>query len=185
MPNSQDIMWFKQSFGPALAAALAGTPFDPDQIIAIACQETGHIWSVLRKKPLTLDHVVALCVGDTIDYKGPGKGRQAFPRTKAALLAEPGGQTMFDIARQALVDMAEHIPGYEGAVANPDKFCHGYGVLQYLTKYTFQVRGNHTFTVEEGKTVNVEAVGYEKGGSNTPMEKRPALEFKNGLDAGK
>ena len=130
MPNSQDIEWFKQSFGPALVAALAGTPFDPDQLIAIASQETGHIWSVLRKKPLTLDQIVALCVGDTIDYKGPGKGRQAFPRTRAALLAEPGGQAMFAIARQALVDMAAHIPGYDGAVANPDKFCHGYGVFQ-------------------------------------------------------
>jgi hypothetical protein len=55
---------------------------------------------------------------------------------------------------------------------------HGYGVFKYLTKYTFQVTGSHTFTVEEGRGVRVEVVGYEKGGATTPLEKRPALEFK-------
>jgi Bacterial SH3 domain len=37
---------------------------------------------------------------------------------------------MFDIARKALMDMAVFIPGYGDAVANPKKFCHGYGVFQ-------------------------------------------------------
>lgn len=74
--------------------------------------------------------MVALCVGDTIDFKGPGKGRQAFPRNKEALVAEQNGQEMFDIARKALMDMAVFIPGYGDAVANPKKFCHGYGVFQ-------------------------------------------------------
>jgi hypothetical protein len=69
-------------------------------------------------------------VGDTIDYASPGKGRQAFPRNKAALIAEPNGQAMFDIARQALEDMAAYVPGYQSAVAQPDKFCHGFGVFQ-------------------------------------------------------
>ena len=73
---------------------------------------------------------MALCVGDTIDYKGPGKGRQAFPRTKDALVAEPNGLQMFEIARKALEDMAAYITGYEGAVANPNKFCHGFGIFQ-------------------------------------------------------
>jgi hypothetical protein len=38
---------------------------------------------------------------------------------------------MFSIARQALVDMAQYIPGYQKVVRNPDKFCHGYGIFQY------------------------------------------------------
>lgn len=37
---------------------------------------------------------------------------------------------MFDIARKALVDMAVYIPGYKGAAANADKFCHGFGMFQ-------------------------------------------------------
>lgn len=130
MPTTDDIRWFKQQFRSQVDAALTGTPFDLDMLVAIASQETGYIWSVLRKKQLPLDRVLALCVGDTIDFKGPGKGRQAFPRTKELLVAAPRGQEMFDIARQALEDMAVFIPGYHSAVANPNKFCHGYGVFQ-------------------------------------------------------
>lgn len=130
MPTADDIRWFKQQFRAQIAPAVAGTPLDVDMITTIACQETGYIWSVLRKKSLPLARIVALCVGDTIDYRGPNKGRQAFPRNKAALVAEPNGQQMFGIARKALEDMSAHVPGYGGAVANPDKFCHGFGVFQ-------------------------------------------------------
>ena len=35
---------------------------------------------------------------------------------------------MFAIARQALVGMAQFIPGFP--VSNPNKFCHGYGMFQ-------------------------------------------------------
>src|SRR5207237_9392134 len=58
-------------------------------------------------------------------------GRSEFPTTKAQLVAVPRGAEMFRIARQALVDMAQYIPGYEKVVRNPDKFCHGYGIFQY------------------------------------------------------
>src|SRR5262249_31134013 len=130
MVTVDDIGWFKRQFGTQLQTALPGTPFDVDMIVAIACQETGYIWAVLRKKALPLDRIVALCVGDTIDFKGPRSGRQAFPHNKEDLIAKPKGQAMFDIARKALEDMAAFIPGYEGAVANPKKFCHGFGVFQ-------------------------------------------------------
>jgi hypothetical protein len=130
MPTADDIRWFKQQFSSQIEAALPGTPFDLDMIVAIACQETGYIWAILRKKNLPLAGVVALCVGDTIDYKGPHQGRQAFPRNKDALVAKPNGQLMFDIARKALEDMAAYIPGYQDAVANPKKFCRGFGVFQ-------------------------------------------------------
>jgi hypothetical protein len=131
MPTADDIKWFKQQFHTPIKAAVAGTPFDLDMITAIACQETGYIWQRLRKKSLSVDEVVALCVGDTIDAKPSGGGRRAFPKTKADLLAKPKGQEMFDIARKALVDMAKHIPDYRAAAANPRKFCHGFGVFQY------------------------------------------------------
>ncbi len=55
---------------------------------------------------------------------------------------------------------------------------HGYGVFKYLNKYTFTVRSSHTFTAAEGKATRVEVVGYEKGGSTTPLDKRPAIDFK-------
>jgi hypothetical protein len=130
MPTVEAIRWFKQQFRNQIEPALAGTPFDLDMIVAIACQETGYIWNSLRNKPLSIDRIVALCVGDTIDFRPPNGGRRAFPKNKAALIAEPNGTAMFEIARSALEEMSAHIPGYGSAVANPNKFCHGFGVFQ-------------------------------------------------------
>lgn len=129
MATTDDIRWFKTQFHDAIASAVAGTPFDLDLLTALACQETGEIWPVLRKNPaLTTDRVVALCVGDTLDAD---RGRRAFPKTKSELIAAPNGQAMFDIARKALVDMAAHVSSYRGAAARPNKFVHGFGVWQY------------------------------------------------------
>jgi hypothetical protein len=126
MPNAADMKWFKENFHTEIEAAIAGTPFTLDLLVAVACQETGHIWSVLRKKPsFTLDQILALCVGDTLD----APNRSAFPKTKAALLAKPDGDKMFKIGREGLVAMAQHIRGFP--VSNPNKFCHGYGMFQY------------------------------------------------------
>ncbi|MEZ4365337.1 MAG: hypothetical protein R2939_03495 [Kofleriaceae bacterium] len=55
---------------------------------------------------------------------------------------------------------------------------HGYGVFKYLSKYTYQAKESYSFSIEEGKATRVEVIGYEKGGSTTPMEKRPSIEFK-------
>jgi len=42
---------------------------------------------------------------------------------------------------------------------------HGYGVFEYLTKFTFTARGSASFTTGEGKISKVECRGYEKGGA--------------------
>lgn len=129
MASSADIAWFKTNFGAEIAQAVQSTPFDVDMLTAIACQETGELWGTMRRKPgLTPDRIAALCCGDTLDAD---KGRSAFPRTKADLLAVPNGQKMFDIARDALLAMAEHVPAYAFAKAKPRKFAHGFGVFQF------------------------------------------------------
>lgn len=128
MPNAADVLWFKQQFQAQVEPALAGTPLSVDMIVAVACQETGHIWPVLRDKGLAVPQILALCVGDTLDAD---KGRRAFPRTRAELMAKPGGAQMFEIARAGLVAMAQHIPGFSGAAGRPHKFCHGFGLFQY------------------------------------------------------
>ncbi|HEY0823341.1 MAG TPA: hypothetical protein VGD76_06085 [Ramlibacter sp.] len=127
MPTSADILWFKTQFQPRIEAAIAGTPLTVDFLAAIACQETGHVWSVLRQKGLPVEQILALCVGDTLDAD---RGRSAFPRTKAELLAVPRGAEMFEIAHQALVDMAAHIPGFAAVARRPHKFCHAFGIFQ-------------------------------------------------------
>lgn len=130
MANTDDITWFKQQFQSEIEEAVKATPFTTNMLTAIACQETGEIWSVLHRRQLGLETILELCVGDTID-KTPTGGRNAFPKTKAELIAKANGQIMFEIARKALVDMSQYISGYQAVARNPDKFCHGFGVFQY------------------------------------------------------
>jgi hypothetical protein len=127
MPDRSDILWFKQAFRARIEPALAGTPLTVDFITALACQETGEVWPLLRRAGLPVDRVLALCVGDTLDAD---RGRSAFPKTKAELLGAPQGAAMFAVAREALVEMARHIPAYQGAAGRPAKFCHGFGLFQ-------------------------------------------------------
>lgn len=129
MPDACDIRWFKQTFHEKIDAALQGTPFSLDFLTALGCQETGEVWPILRKNNLSLDRILELCVGDTLDTPN----RSAFPKNKAALVAvtNPDGQKMFELAHQSLVDMAQFINSYKGVAQNPNKFCHGYGVFQF------------------------------------------------------
>jgi hypothetical protein len=132
MPNTSDMKWFKTNFQDKINPAIAGTPWTIDLMTALACQETGEVWPTLRKTDLSLDRILELCVGDTIDFNPTtGKGRHAFPKNKAELIAFPKGQQMFDLARQALLDMAHFIPSYQDAASKPNKFCHGYGIFQF------------------------------------------------------
>jgi hypothetical protein len=128
MPDTDDILWFKQQFQGKIKPLIENDPFSVDMITAVACQETGEVWPLLRKHPLSISELLELCVGDTLDA---GRGRTAFPSTKEALVSEPKGNEMFDVARKALVDMAKYVPSYKGAAANPDKFCHAFGIFQY------------------------------------------------------
>src|SRR5262249_41490469 len=127
MPNRDDMRWFKQQFCEGIEAALQGSPFTLDMLTAVASQEPGEIWPILRRREVSVDRILELCVGDSLD----APNRSAFPRTKADLLGKPDGGQMFAIARQALEDMAQFIPGYAKVVKNKDKFCHGYGIFQY------------------------------------------------------
>jgi hypothetical protein len=127
MPDASDIKWFKEQFHTAIEAAVQDTPFTLDLITAVACQETGTVWQVLRKKNLDVSRILELCVGDTLDAD---KGRRAFPKTKDELVAKPRGQEMFDLAHQALVDMAQFITSFQGVAARPNKFCHAFGIFQ-------------------------------------------------------
>jgi hypothetical protein len=54
----------------------------------------------------------------------------------------------------------------------------GYGVFEYLNKFTFTAKGASSFVAGEGKISKVDCRGYEKGGASTPMEKRAAVECK-------
>jgi hypothetical protein len=148
MPTTSDMRWFKTNFQGKINAAIAGTPFTLDLMTALACQETGEIWPILRHKDLSLDRILELCVGDTIDRPSG----HTFPKDKAALIAADRGQEMFDIARQALVEMAEFIPGFKGVAGNPKKFCHGFGMFQYDIQFFVGDEGDPDYFLEKRYT---------------------------------
>jgi hypothetical protein len=127
MPNRQAFEWFKTNFHSRIETAIAGTPFSFDLIAAIAAQETGSIWAPLRNT-LDLSTLLEICVGDVIDGSG---GRKAFPRTRGDLEAVARGDEMFRIAHDSLAAMAVHVPVFAKYAANPNRFCHGYGIFQY------------------------------------------------------
>lgn len=123
------ITWFKRNFGDKIAAATQDTPISVDLVTAIAVQETGYIWpALIRHHQGDVVAVLEGCVGDTLDTPN----RRAFPINRAALEAEPYGRQMFDIGRTALAGLAEVNADYRRVYErDPDKFCRGYGILQY------------------------------------------------------
>jgi hypothetical protein len=122
----QAIGWFKAQFRAKINSAVVGTPFSLDLLAAIAMQETYYIWGTLYPQ-LSVDQVLQLCVGDTLDTPK----RSAFPKNKAELLAHDRGDEMFPIGRAALESVGSHIQSFKKIVeAYPDKFCRGYGIFQ-------------------------------------------------------
>ena len=85
-----------------------------------------------------------------------------------------------------------NIPIYTGSVPPGDHTLqvliqlqgNGYGVFSYLKGYKFEVRSTHSFTVTEGKTMNLQVIAYEKGNATTVIEERPALRFFEKLSSG-
>ena len=129
MNVTERIAWFKRNFGDRIVAATQDSPISVDLVSAIAVQETGYIWpALIQHHQGDVDAVLEGCVGDTLD----APNRRAFPIDRAALEAEAYGEQMFDIGRTALETLAEINFGYRRVYERyPDKFCRGYGILQY------------------------------------------------------
>ena len=142
MTPREAIAWFKTTFRATVESARAGTPFTPDLVAAVAFQETGYIWSGLIKR-LSVADLLKVCVGDTFD----APARDEFPRTKAELLAAKDGSEMFEIARAALEMVGQYNQTYgKVAKANPNKFCHGFGIFQYDLQFFLE---NPAFFLEK------------------------------------
>lgn len=200
---TEGMTWLKKNFGSAIQAGVAGTPFSVEMLMAIGTQETFEVWGLLING-MTPAQILPLCVGDTIG----APSRKAFPASKNELLAKPNGQAMFDVAHQALVDMAQHVPAYANVAKNPDKFCHGYGLFQYdlqhfthdpdyflqqkwddfnqciakcigeLTDALHRTYGTNKPTLTDEEKVYV-AIAYNAGHVN--LHKLPAEKFKQGF----
>jgi hypothetical protein len=90
----------------------------------------------------------------------------------------------------ALADQ-KSIPIYSGSVPPGDHTIqvaltyqgNGFGVFSYLRGYKFEVKSSHAFTALEGKTLQVTATAFEKGGVTTPLEQRPSIEWHEKVQA--
>jgi hypothetical protein len=98
-------------------------------------------------------------------------GTQVFVRT------DDSGENLYK-AKGFDVFAGPIAPGQHTLAAVATYKGHGYGVFEYLSKYTFTAKGNQSFTATEGKIAKVECKGFEKGGPTTPLEKRAAIECK-------
>jgi hypothetical protein len=98
-------------------------------------------------------------------------GTQVFVRT------DDSGENLYK-ARGFDVFAGPISPGNHSLSATATYRGHGYGVFEYLSKYTFTAHSNQAFIAGEGKISRVDCKGFEKGGPTTPLEKRAAIECK-------
>lgn len=108
----------------------------------------------------------------------------AYRLTRAVFILDGEVQYNQRDERGALADQRE-IPIFSGSVPPGDHTIqvhlqlqgHGYGVFSYMRGYQFEVKSSHSFTAIEGKTTNVQILAYERGGSTTAHEERPAVRY--------
>lgn len=54
---------------------------------------------------------------------------------------------------------------------------HGFGVFSYLRGIEADVKSSYSFTLSDGKVLDLKVVGWEKGGPTTPVEEQPDIIF--------
>jgi hypothetical protein len=153
------------------------------------------------KEQIRRSHTRLSLLSDTI-LSGGGAGSRAtirftnelssaFRVTRVLFVLDGAVQYNKTDQSGALAEQAE-IPIFNGSVPPGDHTLqvlinlqgNGYGVFSYLRGYKFEVRSSHSFTAVEGKTINLQAVSYEKGGVTTPLEERPAVRYVEKVQSG-
>jgi len=157
------------------------------------------------KEQIRRSHTRLSLLSDTILSGGVGGARAeirftndmstAFKLIRALFVLDGAVQYNKQDDTGALAEQKQ-IPIFSGSIPPGDHTLqvllqlrgHGYGVFSYLRGYRFELKSSHSFTVTEGKTVELEAVAWEKGGVTTPLEQRPAVRYvekvKGGLSEG-
>ena len=180
--------------GPAGAPAMDGPTY------AVRLRDLEQRIDELKEQ-IRRSHTRLSLLSDTI-LSGGGAGSRAAIRFQNELssafrvtrvLVVLDGAVQYNKTDQsgALAEQAE-IPIFNGSVPPGDHTIqvlvnlqgNGYGVFSYLRGYRFEVRSSHSFTSVENKTINLNAVAYEKGGVTTPLEERPAVRYVEKVVAG-
>jgi len=146
------------------------------------------------KEQIRRSHTRLSLLSDTILSGGVGGARTsirfqndmsgAFRLTRALFVLDGAVQYNKQDDTGALAGQKE-IPIFKGSITPGDHTLqvllrlrgHGYGVFSYLRGYQFEVKQTHSFSVTEGKEVNLDVIAWEKGGVTTPLEQRPAVRY--------
>jgi hypothetical protein len=146
------------------------------------------------KEQIRRSHTRLSLLSDTILSGGVGGARTsirfqndmsgAFRLTRALFVLDGAVQYNKQDDTGALAGQKE-IPIFKGSITPGDHTLqvllrlrgHGYGVFSYLRGYQFEVKQSHSFSVTEGKEVELNVIAWEKGGVTTPLEQRPAVRY--------
>jgi hypothetical protein len=146
------------------------------------------------KEQIRRSHTRLSLLSDTILSGGAGGARAsiifqndmsgAFRVTRALFVLDGAVQYNKQDDTGALSGQKQ-IPIFKGSISPGDHTLqvlirlrgHGYGVFSYLRGYQFEVKQSHSFTVTEGKQVDLDVIAWEKGGVTTPLEQRPAVRY--------
>ncbi|WP_437323930.1 hypothetical protein [Sorangium sp. So ce381] len=178
---------------PAPAAGAAAAPAMDGPTYAVRLRDLEQRIDELKEQ-IRRSHTRLSLLSDTI-LSGGGAGSRAsirfnnelssaFRVTRVLIVLDGAVQYNKTDQSGALAEQTE-IPIFNGSVPPGDHTLqvlvnlqgNGYGVFSYLRGYRFEVRSSHSFTAVEGKTINLQAVAFEKGGVTTPLEERPAVRF--------
>jgi hypothetical protein len=146
------------------------------------------------KEQIRRSHTRLSLLSDTILSGGIGGARAsiifqndmsgAFRLTRALFVLDGAVQYNKQDDSGALSGQKQ-IPIFKGSISPGDHTIqvllrlrgHGYGVFSYLRGYQFEVKQSHSFSVTEGKEVDLDVIAWEKGGVTTPLEQRPAVRY--------
>ena len=146
------------------------------------------------KEQIRRSHTRLSLLSDTILSGGVGGSRAsiifqndmsgAFRLTRALFVLDGAVQYNKQDDTGALSGQKQ-IPIFKGSIAPGDHTLqvllrlrgHGYGVFSYLRGDQFEVKQSHSFSVTEGKEVDLDVIAWEKGGVTTPLEQRPAVRY--------
>ncbi len=150
------------------------------------------------KEQIRRSHTRLSLLSDTILAGGVGGARaeivfhnelsNAFRLTEAVFVLDGAVQYRKQDETGTLAAQ-ETIPIFSGSIPSGDHTLqvliklrgHGYGVFSYLRGYQFELRDAHSFTVTDGKLIEVKATAWERGGATTPVEERPAMRYTSNL----
>lgn len=177
----------------AAAAAGATTPENDGSTYVVRLRDLEQRIDELKEQ-IRRSHTRLSLLSETILSGGIGGARaeinfknemsDAFRLTRVLVVLDGAVQYNKQDDTGALASQAQ-IPIFSGAVPPGDHSVqvrvelrgHGYGVFSYLRGYRFTVPSTHSFTVTEGKSIQLDVVLFEKGGVTTPIEQRPAIRY--------